>query len=119
MAQDERTAPLSTDVARGRFSPPAARTAELTGSVSRRAAGCWPHVSSSPPTASTRQVRDSTRRPLGLPAGTPPGRLPKHDLSNWTVTDDWRERIPVTDAEVDVFEAWFGDLFDKLFGPCR
>jgi hypothetical protein len=19
----------------------------------------------------------------------------------------------------DVFEAWFGDLFDELFGPCR
>ena len=33
--------------------------------------------------------------------------------------DDWPERIPVTDAEVDVFEAWFGDLFDELFGPCR
>jgi hypothetical protein len=48
------------------------------------------------------------------------GRPPKHDnLSNWIVTDDWPERIPVTDAEVDVFEAWFGDLFDELFGPCR
>jgi len=47
------------------------------------------------------------------------GRPPKHDLSNWTVTDDWPERIPVTDAEVDVFEARFGDLFDELFGPCR
>ena len=31
----------------------------------------------------------------------------------------WPERIPVKDAEVDVFEAWFGDLFDELFGPCR
>ena len=47
------------------------------------------------------------------------GRPPKHDLSTWTVTDDWPERVPVTDAEVDVFEAWFGDLFDELFGPCR
>jgi hypothetical protein len=47
------------------------------------------------------------------------GRPPKHDLSDWKVTDDWPERIPVTDAEVDVFEAWFGDLFDELFGPCR
>jgi len=35
------------------------------------------------------------------------------------LSDDWPERIPVTDAEVDVFEAWFGDLFDELFGPCR
>jgi hypothetical protein len=48
-----------------------------------------------------------------LDYATPPerraGRPPRHDLSNWTVTD----------AEVDVFETWFGDLFDELFGPCR
>ena len=48
-----------------------------------------------------------------------PGRPSKHDVENWTVTDDWHERVPVTEAEVDVFEAWFGDLFDELFGPCR
>ncbi|MGA7711758.1 MAG: hypothetical protein WCA81_07645 [Rhizomicrobium sp.] len=47
------------------------------------------------------------------------GRPSKHDLAAWTVSDDWPERVPVTDAEVDVFEAWFGDLFDELFGPCR
>ena len=47
------------------------------------------------------------------------GRPPKHNLSTWTVTDDWPECIPVTEAEIDVFEAWFGDLFDELFGPCR
>ncbi len=47
------------------------------------------------------------------------GRPPKHDLSTWTVTDDWPEHIPVTEAEVDVFEAWFGDIFDELFGSCR
>ncbi|MGC4025630.1 MAG: hypothetical protein QM744_11025 [Mesorhizobium sp.] len=47
-----------------------------------------------------------------------PGRPPKHDVENWTVTDDWPDRVPVTAAEVDVFEAWFGDLFDELFGPC-
>jgi len=47
------------------------------------------------------------------------GRPPKHDLGTWTVTDDWPERVPVTDAEVDVFEAWFGDVLDELFGPCR
>jgi hypothetical protein len=41
-----------------------------------------------------------------------PGRPPKHDLSEWTVTDDWPERVRVTQAEIDVFEAWFGDLFD-------
>jgi hypothetical protein len=45
------------------------------------------------------------------------GRPPKHDLSAWTVMDDWPERVPVTQAELDVFEAWFGDLFDEFFGP--
>lgn len=44
------------------------------------------------------------------------GRPAKLDLSAWTVTDDWPERVPITDAELDVFEAWFGDLFDELFG---
>lgn len=34
----------------------------------------------------------------------------------WTVTDDWPEDVPVTEAEIGVFEAWFGDLFDELFG---
>ncbi len=47
------------------------------------------------------------------------GRPPPHDLSTWTITDDWPDRVPVTEAEVDVFEAWFGDLFDEFFGPCR
>lgn len=47
------------------------------------------------------------------------GRPPKHDLVAWTVTDDWPEHVPVTEAEVEVFERWFGDLFDALFGPCR
>ncbi len=27
--------------------------------------------------------------------------------------------VPITEAELDVFEAWFGDLFDELFGPHR
>jgi len=44
------------------------------------------------------------------------GRPPTHDLETWQVVDDWPGRVPVTEAEVNVFEAWFGDLFDKLFG---
>ena len=48
-----------------------------------------------------------------------PGRPPKHDLSAWTVTDDWPERVQVTEAEVEVFERWFGDLFDELLGAVR
>jgi len=47
------------------------------------------------------------------------GRPPKHDVENWTVTDAWPEHVPTTDAEFDVFEAWFGDLFDELFRPRR
>jgi hypothetical protein len=46
-------------------------------------------------------------------------RAPKHDVEEWAVTDNWPERVPITNAELDVFEAWFGDLFDELFGPCR
>jgi hypothetical protein len=39
-------------------------------------------------------------------------------LVTWTVTDNWPKDVPVTEAEIDVFEAWFGDLFDELFGRC-
>ncbi len=46
-----------------------------------------------------------------------PGRPPKRDLSTWTVTDDWPGHVPVTEAEIEVFEQWFADLFDELFGP--
>jgi hypothetical protein len=43
-------------------------------------------------------------------------RPPKHDLSTWIVTDDWPDPVPVTEVEIEVFERWFGDLFDELFG---
>ena len=46
-------------------------------------------------------------------------RPARHDLSTWTVTDDWPDSVPITDAELNVFEAWFGDLFNELFGPDR
>jgi hypothetical protein len=45
-----------------------------------------------------------------------PGRPVKHDLIGWRAVDDWPERVPVTELEVDVFEAWFGDILDELFG---
>jgi len=70
----------------------------------------------------SRQRPQSASEQLEQMLGKPwpfAGRPPKHDLKAWTVTDDWPERVPVTQAEVDVFEAWFGDLFDELFGPCR
>ena len=47
------------------------------------------------------------------------GRPPKYDVEAWTVTDDWPAPVPITDAELDVFEAWFSDLFDELFGLHR
>lgn len=47
------------------------------------------------------------------------GRPVKHDVATWRVIDDWPARVPIMDAEIDVFEAWFGDLFDEFFGPCR
>jgi hypothetical protein len=49
------------------------------------------------------------------PSGRP-GRRAKRASVTWTVTDDWPKDVPVTETEIDVFEAWFGDLFDELFG---
>jgi hypothetical protein len=44
------------------------------------------------------------------------GRRPKRVAMTWTVSDDWPEDVPLTETEIDVFEAWFGKLFDELFG---
>lgn len=70
------------------------------------------------PAYSPDDLLDYARLPLGS-AWPRAGRPGKDDLSTWTVTDDWPERVPVTTMEADVFEAWFGDLFDELFGPCQ
>jgi hypothetical protein len=40
----------------------------------------------------------------------------KHPLTGWRVRDDWPERIAIMAGELDVFEAWFGDILDELFG---
>ena len=42
------------------------------------------------------------------------GRPPRHDLETWRVSDDWPACVQVTEAEIDVFEAWFGDMLDGL-----
>ena len=34
-----------------------------------------------------------------------------------TITDDWPEIVPITEAEVRIIEAYFGDVLDELFGP--
>lgn len=32
------------------------------------------------------------------------------------VTDDWPGMVPISDEEVRIIEAFFGDLLDELFG---
>jgi hypothetical protein len=49
------------------------------------------------------------------PAVRRKSRPARKDRSGWTVTDNWPEEVPITEAEIEVFEAWFGDLFDELF----
>jgi hypothetical protein len=44
-----------------------------------------------------------------------PGRLAAADAAVWTVKDDWPEDVPVTEYEIEVFEAWFSELFDEFF----
>jgi hypothetical protein len=46
--------------------------------------------------------------------GSPPDAF---DVERLPVIDDWPERVPVTVAEVDIFERYFGDVLDRLFGP--
>lgn len=39
------------------------------------------------------------------------------DVEKLPVIDDWPHCVPVTDAEIDIFERYFGDVLDRLFGP--
>ncbi|WP_257541829.1 MULTISPECIES: hypothetical protein [unclassified Sphingobium] len=32
------------------------------------------------------------------------------------VIDDWPDEVPITEAEIQVFERWFADVFDEMFG---
>lgn len=45
--------------------------------------------------------------------------LPKRkvDEKKIVVTDDWPEFVPITEAELRVFEAHFRDVLDEIFGP--
>ncbi|MCJ8507936.1 hypothetical protein MUU53_08405 [Rhizobium lemnae] len=36
-------------------------------------------------------------------------------IDHVTVVDDWPDSIPVTEAEVDIFERYFSDVLDRLF----
>jgi len=42
---------------------------------------------------------------------------PVDDLTTWRVIDDWPAKVPITEAEIEVFEHYFADVFDRLFGP--
>jgi len=80
-------------------------------------------------TAAMARSRKSKSRGVAPPGAAPaddlydyarlpkprPGRPAPEDPPSWTVKDDWPEDVPVTEAEIEVFEAWFGDLFDELF----
>ncbi|WP_298498008.1 hypothetical protein [uncultured Maritimibacter sp.] len=52
------------------------------------------------------------------PRVSPPRGRPPHlfDVERLPVIDDWPEDVPITEAEMQVFERWFADVFDDLFG---
>ena len=54
-------------------------------------------------------VRPLRARPRGWPAPSKCG--------NPKIITDWPDRIPITEAELDIVEAHFGELLDELFGP--
>ena len=72
------------------------------------------HDQKSRPTRSLGSLPDDLFDYL-QPATRRKGRPAKSVRSDWTVTDDWPADVPITEAEIEVFEAWFGDLFDELF----
>lgn len=56
----------------------------------------------------------------------PTGRMRRNDTpllgpdgQRMRVTDDWPDYVPVAEAEIEVFERWFGDVFDELLSPKR
>lgn len=48
---------------------------------------------------------------------SPEKRFRRQQDERVRVTDDWPEIVPVTEAEVRIVEAYFGDILDELFGP--
>ena len=80
------------------------------------------HSSAMAPPHKSRRQRAAADAPLDdlydyVAAPARPGRRRANRASvTLTVTDNWPEDVPVTEAEIAVFEAWFGELFDELFG---
>ena len=77
------------------------------------------------------QSKPHRRKPIGRPhamgAGpsdlydylhpvTPSGKRRRAE-KRVSITDDWPEVVPITEAEARIIEAYFGDVLDKLFGP--
>lgn len=52
------------------------------------------------------------------PRISPSRGSPSHvfDVEELPVIDDWPEKVPITEAEIQVFERWFADVFDEMFG---
>ena len=56
------------------------------------------------PQAAQKQMPVSIVGPLTTRGAVSAG-LASNDPSTWTVTDDWPDEVPVTEAEIEVFEA--------------
>lgn len=39
------------------------------------------------------------------------------DVEALPVYDDWPERVPITEEELQIFERYFSHVLDRLFGP--
>ena len=52
------------------------------------------------------------------PRISPSRGSPSHvfDVEKLPVIDDWPDEVPITEAEIQVFERWFADVFDEMFG---
>lgn len=50
---------------------------------------------------------------ISPPRGSPPQVF---DVERLPVIDDWPDEVPITEAEIQVFERWFADVFDEMFG---
>ena len=51
---------------------------------------------------------------FGPARGSPPHVI---DVEKLPVIDDWPEKVPITEEEIDIFERYFGHALDRLFGP--
>ena len=39
------------------------------------------------------------------------------DVESLPVFDEWPEKVPITEEELQIFERYFDDVLDRLFGP--